>query len=253
MANDDKITGVFDGKEILIPPYINIILAVKKQFNLPQYDTVSIINELKTDGQQQEQMRKFVSEQIKKYLFNCSRCLLHNSPSCTKKVPAEGNMCSPLMLIGEGPGFDEDQQGRPFVGKAGQLLNTILSKLGVQRNKVYISNVVKCRPPENRTPLANEVKACSDNLELELTFIRPKVIIALGSVALKYFNPEGSIMRNRGQWINNRGIWIMPTYHPAYILRQQGKALYKVKWQVWDDFNRALDKTRELSPDYDFN
>jgi len=253
MPNNDEIKRIFGAKEITLPLYIKVLLAIKKQFNLPHNDSVSILNELKTQGLNHDEMRKFAFEQIKHFLFQCNRCSLHNSPSCTQKVPAEGNICSPLMLVGEGPGFDEDQQGRPFVGKAGQLLSTILSKLGIERKNVYISNIIKCRPPGNRTPLQKEVQACSPNLELELSIVSPKVIIALGSVPLNYFKPGSSIMRSRGQWINMNDIWIMPTYHPAYILRQQGKALYKVKWQVWDDFNKAIDKVKELCPDYNFN
>jgi len=253
MVNSDEIRRLFNAKEISLPLYIKVLLAVKKQFDLPYSDSISILDILKNRDPNQDKIRKFAVEQIKHFLFQCNRCSLHNSPSCTQKVPAEGNICSPLMIIGEGPGFDEDKQGRPFVGKAGQLLNTILSKLGIARQKVYISNVVKCRPPGNRTPLEKEVQACSPNLELELAITSPKVIITLGSVPLNYFLPGSSIMRSRGQWINMRGIWIMPTYHPAYILRQQGKALYKVKWQVWDDFNNAIAKVKELCPDYDFN
>lgn len=252
MSAYHELKKIFNVKEIVLPDYIKVLLELQKNFNLPQHDTVSLINELKTEGELYDKMRNFVLDKIKEKLFKCDHCHLHNSQSATRKVPAEGSLMSPIMLIGEGPGADEDRLGRPFVGKAGQLLSSILTKLGVKREKIYISNIIKCRPPNNRTPLANEVQACSRNLELELSLVSPKVILVLGSVPLRYFKPSGSIMSSRGHWINERGIWIMPTYHPAYILRQQGKALNKVKWQVWGDFNEAMNKAKQLCPQYRF-
>ncbi|HHW02764.1 MAG TPA: uracil-DNA glycosylase [Thermoanaerobacterales bacterium] len=239
--------------EIHLPYSVKLIFELKSRFNLKQIHLKELLEIIRADNSEAEIMRAFIYEKIKEYLNACTDCPLHLSDSCTQKVPGEGCLNSPLMLIGEGPGFDEDKLGRPFVGRAGQLLTTILNKLDINRQKVYISNVVKCRPPMNRTPYARETKACSRNLELELTFIAPKVIIALGSVPLNYFKPGSSIMRERGKWIYTRDIWIMPTFHPAYILRQQGKALNKTKWDVWDDFNKALNKVRELCPEYSFN
>ncbi|RKL64294.1 uracil-DNA glycosylase [Thermoanaerobacteraceae bacterium SP2] len=254
MADLENFIKELEVQEIQLPYSIKLMLDLKNEFNLKEiYSSNGLLEIIKANNPESESMRTFIYEKIKEYLNACTDCLLHSSDSCTRKVPGEGCLNSPLMLIGEGPGFDEDKLAKPFVGRAGQLLTTILNKLGINRQKVYISNVVKCRPPMNRTPFVKEMKACSRNLELELTFIAPKVIIALGSVPLNYFKPNSSIMRERGKWIYTRGFWVMPTFHPAYILRQQGKALNKTKWDVWEDFNKALAKVRELCPEYSFN
>ncbi|WP_422448912.1 uracil-DNA glycosylase [Thermoanaerobacterium sp. DL9XJH110] len=253
MAIADDICSCFHAKEIDLPDALKLLLQVKQQFNLTGIYYDELLENIRAKKLHSEELTNFLSRKIKDYLYSCTGCPLHRAEHHTQKVPGEGCLNSPLVLIGEGPGFDEDRMGRPFVGRAGQLLTTILNKLGVNRERVYITNVVKCRPPMNRTPFVKEIKACSKNLELELSLINPKVIIALGAVPLNYFMPDSSIMRSRGQWIFDRGYWIMPTYHPAYILRQQGKALNKTKWEVWGDFNKALEKVRELSPDYKFS
>ncbi|MCR4430606.1 MAG: uracil-DNA glycosylase [Tepidanaerobacteraceae bacterium] len=252
MAELDNFLIDFEPEETQLPYKIKLMFELKKEFNLSEIHYGKLIDIIKAENAESDNIREYLYDKIKEYLNSCIECSLHSSDSCTKKVPGEGCMQSPLMLIGEGPGFDEDRLGRPFVGRAGQLLTTILEKLNINRQRLYISNVVKCRPPKNRTPFANEIKACSRNLELELSFISPKVIIALGSVPLNYFKPHSSIIQERGKWIYTRNLWIMPTFHPAYILRQQGKALNKTKWDVWLDFNNALAKVKELCPDYSF-
>jgi len=253
MAELENFIKEFGAQEIQLPYNIKLMFELKNEFNLNEVNYDRLVEMIKAENAESENMRKYVYEKIKDHLDACTGCPLHSSDSCTRKVPGEGCLQSPLMLIGEGPGFDEDKLGKPFIGRAGQLLTTILEKLNIDRRRIYISNVVKCRPPMNRTPLAKEIKACSHNLESELAFISPKVIIALGSVPLNYFKPNSSIIRERGKWIYIRNMWIMPTFHPAYILRQQGKALNKTKWDVWNDFNQALAKVRELCPGYSFN
>ena len=252
MSIENELSEHFSAREISLPLNINLMLDLKDKFNIQDFDANLILQSLKTDDAQSEKKREYIHNKIKEHLYTCQRCPLYSSESQTQKVSGEGSLNSPLVFIGEGPGFEEDKMGKPFVGPAGQLLTTILNKLEIQREMVYITNVIKCRPPKNRTPVKKEIKACSHNLELELSFITPKVIVALGAVPLKYFRPGSSIMRSRGQWINSRGYWIMPTFHPAYILRQHGKTLNKVKWAVWYDFNKAVAKAKELCPNYKY-
>ncbi|ADL07949.1 uracil-DNA glycosylase [Thermosediminibacter oceani] len=252
MENLDRLKAIFGGKEITLPHHIRILMSLKKEYGISEISYGEIIKMVHDKGEQSAKMRDFLKNEVLKLLYECGECPLHLAECHTQKVPGDGDWNSPLMLIGEGPGFEEDKQGKPFVGRAGQLLTAILNKLNIDRKKVYITNVVKCRPPMNRTPQSKEIKACKRILELELEFIAPKVIITLGSVPLNYFKPNSSIMQSRGQWIYKRGFWIMPTFHPAYILRQGGETLKRVKWQVWGDFNKAIEKVRELS-DYKFN
>ncbi|TYP48682.1 uracil-DNA glycosylase [Thermosediminibacter litoriperuensis] len=253
MEDMDKLRSIFGGREIALPHHVRILISLKKAYGISEISYNEIIKIVHGEGEQPLKMRDFLRNEVLKLLYECRECPLHLAECHTQKVPGEGEWNSPLMLIGEAPGFEEDKLGRPFVGRAGQLLTAILNKLNIDRKKVYITNVVKCRPPMNRTPLAREIKACSRILELELEFIAPRVIITLGSVPLNYFKPNSRIMQSRGQWIYTRGLWIMPTFHPAYILRQGGEALKRVKWEVWGDFNKAIEKVRELSGDYKFN
>ncbi|MFY9312441.1 MAG: uracil-DNA glycosylase [Tepidanaerobacter sp.] len=245
MALEDDIQQTFTAVEIELPETIKLLLELKDKFNIKEFNADTILKSVRDEDVQK---RIFLYNRIRELLNTCRSCPLCLSDWHTQKVPGEGQLNSPLVLIGEGPGLDEDKLGRPFVGRAGQLLTTILEKLNINREKIYITNVIKCRPPQNRTPTQKEIKACSHNLELELSIISPKVIIALGAVPLNYFKPGSSIMRERGNWIVHGDFWIMPTFHPAYILRQHGKTLTKVKWAVWQDFNNAIKKLTELSP-----
>lgn len=171
--------------------------------------------------------------ELKNKYSNCSKC--HLRSGCNQVVFGEGNPNSQLMLVGEGPGGDEDQQGRPFVGKAGQLLDKILDVVGIVRDEIYISNVIKCRPPKNRKPRSEEMKVCLTILAGELLIIRPKLVVLLGSTALQgLLEPNGSIMRLRGQWLSKVGIQFMPTYHPGALLRDESK-----KRDVWEDFQQV--------------
>lgn len=235
-----------------MPKYLKLFFLLKHKFDLNEVNIKDILKKLKSDEPISQDMREYIYGNIKTCVNSCRNCPLAFSKSLTQKVMGEGTIKTPLMLIGEGPGFQEDKMGKPFVGRAGQLLTVILTKLGIDRNNIYITNVIKCRPPRNRNPKENEIRACSQILDMELKFIAPKVIITLGAVPLDYFSPGSRVMRSRGNWIYANNCWIMPTYHPAFILRQRGRDLYRVKWQVWGDFNKALDKVKEFYPEYKF-
>jgi DNA polymerase len=167
----------------------------------------------------------------------CTRCELHAGRKQT--VFARGNPNAELVFVGEGPGADEDAQGFPFVGKAGQLLDKMIAAMGLGENDVYICNIVKCRPPNNRTPTANEMASCIPYLNEQLDLIRPKVIVALGGTALKGLLGEGEgITRARGSWKVYRGETpLMPTFHPAYVLRTPTR---EVRGMVWSDLQAVL-------------
>jgi uracil-DNA glycosylase len=157
---------------------------------------------------------------------------------CTNPVPGEGNPDARVMFIGEGPGADEDIQGRPFVGKAGQLLNKQIEAMGLKREDVFIANVVKCRPPDNRTPTPQEAAACWPFLRRQIEIVEPEVIVVLGNPAARaLLNTTIGITRLRGQWQQYAGIPVMPTFHPAYVLRQ-----YTVenRRRVWDDLKKVM-------------
>ena len=167
---------------------------------------------------------------------DCTRCRLCEKR--TRLVFGTGNPQARIMFVGEGPGYEEDRQGLPFVGKAGQLLNRIIQAMGMTREEVYIANVVKCRPPDNRTPLPDETATCSVFLQEQIKIIRPQVICALGSVAVgTLLQSSTSISRLRGEFRTLRdGTPVMPTFHPAYLLRNPEK-----KKEVWEDMKIVLD------------
>ena len=165
---------------------------------------------------------------------NCTRCKLHKGR--TKLVYGVGNPKAELVFVGEGPGRDEDMQGEPFVGRAGKLLTQMIEAMGLRREDVYICNVVKCRPPENRLPEKDEIATCSPFLMRQLAAIGPKVICALGSCASQTLlqTTEG-ISRFRGEWFDFRGSKFIATYHPAYLLRNPG-----AKGEVWKDHQKVM-------------
>lgn len=153
----------------------------------------------------------------------------------TNVVFADGNEHAELMFIGEGPGADEDAQGVPFVGKAGQLLSKMIAAMQFKREEVYIANIVKCRPPGNRNPTDDEMASCLPYLLRQIELVRPKVIVLLGSVALKGLLNRSGIMRMRGHWLDYRGIMVMPTFHPAYLLRYEAG-----KKDAWSDLQQVM-------------
>ena len=168
----------------------------------------------------------------------CTACRLHLGR--TNIVPGEGNPMAELMFIGEGPGESEDLQGRPFVGRSGELLTKIIEAMTFKREEVFIGNVVKCRPPENRKPHADEMETCLPYLARQVEIIRPKVIVTLGVTALTGLLPEHiktPIGKIRGQWLEYRGIPVMPTLHPAFLLRQPTQ-----KRLVWEDMQLVMAK-----------
>ena len=174
---------------------------------------------------------------------DCAGCRL--CPLCQTRhnlVFGVGNERAEVMLIGEGPGAQEAAPGRPFVGAAGQLLDKMLAAIGLAREQVYIANIVKCRPPQNRVPAPDEAQACLGHLRAQVALIRPQVIVCLGATSARYVIGEDCrITRDRGQWIERKGVWIMPTFHPAALLRDESK-----KRPAWEDFKAVRDKLAEL-------
>lgn len=170
----------------------------------------------------------------------CALCPLYQG--IRHKVPGQGDVHAPLMFIGEGPGQVEDEEGLAFVGPAGQLLTKMLAAISLPRDRVYIGNIVKCRPPHNRVPEEGEAAACMLHLRNQVALIRPKVIVLLGATAAKYtIGPEIRITRDRGRWFNSKGTWMLPTYHPSALLRDPAK-----KREAWEDMQTLRDKLIEL-------
>jgi DNA polymerase len=173
-------------------------------------------------------------EEISRDLGDCRRCKL--CAERTRIVFGTGNSVAKLVFVGEGPGYDEDQKGEPFVGKAGQLLTKIIEAMNLTRDKVYICNIIKCRPPGNRNPAPDEIKACFPFLERQLDAIRPDFICALGTFAAQtLLDSDEPISKMRGRLYDYRGMKVMPTYHPAYLLRNSEK-----KRDVWEDMKKLI-------------
>lgn len=163
-------------------------------------------------------------EELEKSIKGCKKCKLCNNRN--NIVFGCGNKNADIMLIGEGPGADEDIQGIPFVGKAGKLMNSAFEALEINRDDVYIANVVKCRPPNNRNPEKDEETACLDYLRNQVILVKPKIIVLLGNVALKaILGNEYSITSARGKWVEKKGILYIPTFHPAALLRDEKKKI----------------------------
>ncbi len=172
---------------------------------------------------------------IQEDLGECTRCVLSRLGRKTI-VFGEGNPYAELMFVGEGPGADEDEQGRPFVGRAGQLLNKMIEAMGLKREQVYIANVVKCRPPGNRTPEREEVETCSPFLLRQIAVIQPKAIVALGAVAARcLLGLNEPMAKLRGQWFDFRGTRLAVTYHPAFLLRDP-----RQKKEAWKDLQMVM-------------
>jgi DNA polymerase len=166
----------------------------------------------------------------------CTKCRLCETR--TQTVFGEGDPDAKIFFIGEGPGENEDLTGRPFVGRAGEMLNKWIAAMGLKREQVMIANIVKCRPPGNRVPAPDEVATCTPYLQRQLEIVRPKVIVTLGLPAAKYMLQSNSTMgRLRGQWHAWRGIKLMPTFHPAYVLRSYTN---QVRAAVWDDLKKVM-------------
>lgn len=179
-------------------------------------------------------------EELELSIVNCKKCKL-----CTNRtniVFGTGNKQADIMFIGEGPGADEDREGIPFVGRAGKLMNMAFDGLGIQRDKVYIANIVKCRPPSNRNPQEDEAKACLNYLRNQVILVQPKIVVLLGSVALKnILGQEYGITGARGKWFDRKGICYFPTWHPAALLRDEEK-----KIDFWRDLKQVLKRAEEM-------
>lgn len=180
-------------------------------------------------------------EQLENECKQCKKCKLCQTRN--NVVFGTGNKQANIMFIGEGPGADEDIQGKPFVGKAGKLMNMAFDVVGIKREEVYIANIVKCRPPSNRNPENNEAVACLDYLRNQVILVKPKIIVLLGSVALKnILGKEYGITGSRGKWIEKKGILYLPTWHPAALLRDENK-----KIDFINDLKMVMRKISEVS------
>ena len=157
-------------------------------------------------------------------------------------VKGAGNIEADIMFIGEGPGAEEDYQGVPFVGAAGQLLDRMMATIRLDRRNSYIANIVKCRPPHNRTPLPEEAAACLPFLREQVRLVHPKIIVALGATAGRYtISPQLRITRDRGVWVERKGFYLIATFHPSYLLREPA-----AKREAWADFKAIRDKIKQL-------
>jgi len=165
---------------------------------------------------------------------NCTRCELANNRR--NVVIGRGNVNAPIILVGEGPGEQEDIQGQPFVGPAGQLLNLLLCALMIKEEDYYIANIVKCRPPQNRDPKDQEAEKCLPFLRAQVKLIQPKIIVCMGRIAVKYIlkDKDVRITKIRGQWQERKDFLIMPTFHPAALLRDESKKIL-----MWEDFKKV--------------
>lgn len=179
-------------------------------------------------------------EELEASIVNCKKCKL-----CTNRtniVFGTGNKQADIMFIGEGPGADEDREGIPFVGRAGKLMNMAFEGVGMNREKVYIANIVKCRPPSNRNPQEDEAMACLDYLRNQVVLVQPKIVVLLGSVALKnILGKEHGITASRGTWFERKGIYYFPTWQPAALLRDEDK-----KIDFWRDLKQVLKRAEEM-------
>ncbi len=192
-----------------------------------------------------DRVRKILSS-VEQEAARCERCAL--SEGRTNVVFGAGPADAPLMFVGEGPGADEDRQGIPFVGKAGQLLNRILDAAGIDRQQVYITNVVKCRPPQNRVPFIEETMVCQRFLEAQIAVVNPKVIVCLGNTPMKWFlGTGGGITKLRGQWFSWKGIDLMPMFHPSYLLRNESRRPDGPKALTWKDIQEVRARLDSLT------
>ncbi|MBR2523332.1 MAG: uracil-DNA glycosylase [Clostridiales bacterium] len=179
-------------------------------------------------------------EEFENMCLNCTGCSLRET--VTNTVIYRGSRRAPLMIVGEAPGAEEDKEGKPFVGRSGKLLQNLIESYGFKPSDYHICNICKCRPPENRRPTPEEIKACKKNLAVQFGLVRPKVILLCGSTAYEGFFGEKPVMRDvRGQFIEKNGYFIMTTYHPAFALRNPANKL-----PIFEDMGKVRDKLTEL-------
>ena len=215
---------------------IKLLIETDKNLGIEEY-FLSNKNKFNNSDSQAFKKRKRL-DGLRKIVLSCKKCKLYRAR--TNLVFGEGNPDADLMFVGEAPGRDEDIQGRPFVGRAGKLLSRIINAMNLKRSDVYIANILKDRPPNNRNPEEEEIQACTGYLIEQIEIIEPKVICALGSFATKeLLKKDEPISKLRGKFYNYKNIKLMPTYHPAYLLRNpHGKKL------VWEDMKEIM---KELS------
>jgi DNA polymerase len=210
----------------VLPPVPPFKVSTSPKVILPPAPVVSLFDSEKVENDSLLKIRNDLGE--------CTRCKLHSTRN--KIVFGDGSEKADLVFVGEGPGRDEDAQGLPFVGRAGKLLTQMIEAMGLQRKEVYIANVVKCRPPENRLPEPDEIKTCSPFLLRQLDTIAPKVIVCLGACSAQtLLQTTRGISHFRGQWMEFRGTKLMATYHPAYLLRNPA-----AKADVWKDLQKVM-------------
>lgn len=185
----------------------------------------------------------YTLDDVKKYCLHCKKCRLFETRH--NVVFGEGDTNSRIMFVGEGPGYNEDIQGRPFVGKAGQLLDKMLIAINLDRKDIYIANIVKCRPPKNRNPFEDEQNTCIEYLRWQVKIINPKIIVCLGSVAAKkLIDANSTITKMRGHWVEKGGILFTATFHPSYLLRNES-----AKKDAWLDLQNISDKLKKIDND----
>ena len=205
-------------------------LALLREFGFTHLDVMSRA----ADSAQGDPNQRSLLAEMSAVVSACEKCRL--AKTRTNAVYGVGNPNADLMFIGEAPGRDEDLKGEPFVGRAGQLLTDIIKAMKLTRDDVYIANVIKCRPPENRNPEPDELDACRPWIRRQIEIIQPKVIVTLGRFALQSLTEKGyAISSVRGQWLDYHGIKVMPTYHPAYLLRNPA-----AKKEVWADMKKVM-------------
>lgn len=190
--------------------------------------------------------KKLAWAELENKVTNCTRCDLCSSRK--NPVFGQGNKEASLVLVGEGPGAEEDERGEAFVGKAGKLLTQILSSVKIKREDVFITNVVKCRPPENRNPAPDEMMACSPFLEAQLALLNPKIVLCLGNTPTRWLlrTSEG-ITALRGSWFQWRGIHLLPMFHPSFLLRNESRKKGSPKELTWRDITMVRQKLDEIA------
>lgn len=215
-------------------PKTGTVTSASRQVSVPTAKTLPVIQAPSGPSLFEERIENDTLERIRTDIGDCTRCKLHKAR--TNIVFGVGNPKAELVFVGEGPGHDEDVQGEPFVGRAGKLLTQMIEAMGLSRSDVYICNVVKCRPPENRLPEKDEISTCSPFLARQLAVINPKVICCLGACSAQtLLETNQGISRFRGEWFDYRGSKLIATYHPAYLLRNPN-----AKGEVWKDLQKVM-------------
>ncbi|MCX8028837.1 MAG: uracil-DNA glycosylase [Brevinematales bacterium] len=245
----ENIRSLVDGEPFYSRLVERFEKSIYKAFRDKEYSNVDseVPGDIKVEKRLKDHLND-VSEEITKMMkelelevTRCTRCPLYKGR--TKAVPGDGNYNAKLMIIGEAPGYEEDIQGKPFVGRAGQLLTKLLEEIGIKRSNVYITNVVKCRPPNNRIPAQDEVLACRGYLRRQFEIIKPKVVLILGSTSLKAVLGEEKITKVRGEIFDIDGIIFLPTFHPAAVLRDEMNKLPLIR----EDFQKLKSIISKIS------